>query len=375
MTLQRRTFVKAGLGTLATASLGCSPDESGSTAPQERWLSAQGDSAETYGLVVAEPGGISMTVTSGFRGHGLTQHPNDPGLVVMFARRPGRLGVIVDIEQGTIVQTFECAPHRQLAGHGCFTPDGAELLTVEIDEETAEGKIVVRDANTLDVIREFETYGIGPHELVWMPDEQTLAIANGGLITRPETGSAPINLATMRSSLTYVDVASGRLVAEERVAEDKASIRHLDVSSDGTVVVVMQVQREALNDTDPRPIVAVHPPGGHLESLTAGLEFAAAMRDYAGSVAIDEDSRLAAVTSPRGNLVGFWNIDTGAFAGHHEFSDVCGVAASHESPHFVLSGTGGQVRVIDAFTLEDDRDARERFDDIRWDNHMLTIRT
>lgn len=109
-----------------------------------------------------------------------------------------------------------------------------------------------------------------------------------------------------------------------------------------------------------------------MQALQDGLELAAAMRDYGGSVAVDARSRTAAVTSPRGDLVGFWDIDTGALRGHYAFDDVCGVAVSTDST-FVLSGSNGQVRSVDATTLADARDARERFDGVRWDNHMIAL--
>lgn len=371
--LPRRRFL-AGLGTLValpTGGAGCDVESSA----RERWISAHGDDEDTYGLVVAEPGGVATTVKSGFRGHAVAPHPGDPHRVVMFARRPGQHGILVDIEHRRIVQRFECASNRQLAGHGCFNADGTLLLTVESDTETAEGTIAIRDADTLELVRELDTHGIGPHEIALMPDERTIVVANGGLLTRPETGQETLNLETMHSTLTYLDLESGAVVAEERVPEDKASIRHLAVAEDGTVVVAMQVQREALDHTEPRPLVAVHPPGRGLQVLEDGLEFGTAMQDYAASVAVDDHSRVAAVTSPRGNLVAFWNIDTGRLVGHLGVDDVSGVTVSRDRRLFVLSGSGGQVRLVDADPLVEVREARERFSDIRWDNHMIAVLT
>ncbi|MEM9461954.1 MAG: DUF1513 domain-containing protein [Myxococcota bacterium] len=370
--LPRRPFL-AGLGAMLAMPVvgaGCDADFVG-----ERWISAQGADDDTYGLVVAEPGGVATTVKSGFRGHAVALHPADPSRVVMFARRPGRFGIVVDLERVQIVQRFECVAHRRLAGHGCFYADGTRLLTVEADIQTAEGTIAVRDADTLEIVRELDTYGIGPHEAALMPDGRTVVVANGGILTRPETGRDKLNLDTMRSTLAYVDLASGSLLAEERVPEDKASIRHLAVTEDGTVVVAMQVQREALDHTEPRPLVAVQRPGHGLQILEDGLELTTAMQDYAAGVAVDDHSRVAAVPSPRGNLVAFWNIDTGKLVRHLAFDDVSGVALSRDQRRFVLSGSGGQVRLVDADTLAEVEEARERFSDVRWDNHMIVVPT
>lgn len=363
----RRQFI-IGLGALAAMPTGCSDDP-----PREIWVSAEGDDDDGYGIVAAGPDGVIATVESGFRGHAVAQRPDDPRRVIMFGRRPGMYGIDVDVVRGRIVGRFECAPDRRLQGHGCFTPDGALLLTAEADVETGQGKIGVRDAATFETVRELDTGGIGPHEIGLMPDGETLVVANGGILTRPETGAEKLNLDTMSSSLTYLDLATGERVAEERVPEQKASIRHLSICADGTVVVAMQVQREALDHEEIVPLAAVHAPGGALEVLDDGLDLVSVLEDYAGSIAVNERSRTAAVTSPRGNLVAFWNIDSGKLVGHHAFDDVCGVAISGDERHFVLSGSGGQVRVVDASTLVESRDARERFDGIRWDNHMITI--
>ena len=47
--------------------------------------------------------------------------------------------------------------------------------------------------------------GIGPHEILRLPGARLLAIANGGIHTRPDTGREKLNLDTMRPNLTLMD--------------------------------------------------------------------------------------------------------------------------------------------------------------------------
>lgn len=366
----RRGFV-AGVSTTAVLPLGC--DEDGPQPEVERWISAQGDDEDTYGVVIATADGHATTIESGFRGHGLAVDPTDPRRIVMVGRRPGTYAIVVDLARGSIVHRIETVPQRIFSGHGCFTADGSRFVTTEADVQTAEGTLGIRDATTFELIGEVPTHGIGPHELAMMPDGETVVVGNGGILTTPETGSDKLNLDTMRSTLTYLDLASGAMLSEHRVPEAKSSIRHLAVAEDGTVVTVMQVQRDVIEDSDPRPLIAVHRPGGTLEVLDDGIEIGTAMQDYAGGVAVDDRTRLAAVTSPRGSLVAFWNIDAGRLEGEVAFDDVSGVTVSPSQRHFVLSGSGGQVRHVDVDTLEDVTDARVRFDGVRWDNHMLAV--
>ncbi|MBV1858399.1 MAG: DUF1513 domain-containing protein [Nannocystaceae bacterium] len=366
----RRELV-LGSTAIAVAPMGCDDSD---PSPGELWASAQGADPGSFELVVAGSQGVYARIVSDVRGHGLAVSPTDPARVVMFGRRPQTVGVVGNILSSEVVGRFECARGRHLVGHGCFSLDGTRLFVAEADLVTGEGTIAVLDAGTLQRIDEFVSGGVGPHEVVLMPGGSSLAVANGGLVTEPG-GRDPINLDSMRSSLVYLDADTGALLGEHTVAEPKASLRHLAVSRDGTLVVVMQIQRAALGDVQPRPLVAIHRPGGVLESLQDGLELGTAMDDYAGAVAVDDSSRVVAVTSPRGNLVAFWDLDTGASLGVQRFDDVSGVAVSRDGTRFVLTGSGGQLRQTETATLEELPGARARLDDVQWDNHLLTLRT
>ena len=369
--LPRRRF----LASSAALFLGGGCEASGEGRdPGELWASAQGSEPGRYELVVGGPAGVHARFSTEVRGHGLAATAMSPDRVVMFGRRPNRVGVMADLAQGAVVGRFESPAGRHQVGHGCFSADATRLFVAEADDVTGEGTLAVLDADTLERVDELPTHGIGPHQLLLMPDGVTLVVANGGLITAPG-GRDPINLDTMRSSLVYLDSRDGALLSEHTVPESKASLRHLDVADDGTVAVVMQIQRDALDDQDPRSLIAVHRPGQALAVLDDGLELSTAMEDYAGGVAVASGSRLAAVTSPRGNLVAFWHLDTGALEGYLAFDDVSGVSVSPGGTAFVLTGSGGQVRRADTTSLQEHADDRVRFDDVLWDNHLVTLFT
>lgn len=368
--VSKRNFL-AGLGTLCLLPPGCASDADGEES--ERWLSAHGADDASYGLLIAGPLGVVSLVESGFRGHDVSARPGHPDRAMMFGRKPGRFAIDVDLVEGRVVRRLELAAGRALQGHGCFTADGSILITSETDVSTGAGKLVVRDAETFEVLSELDTYGIGPHEIALMPDERTIVVANGGIFTLPESGDEPLNLDSMRSSLAYVDLASGALVDEVLFSEPKASIRHLDVCDDGTVVCAMQVQREAMESDAVVPLAFVHRRGEAPRALDAGLEVVAAMQDYAGSIAVDRQSRVAGVTSPRGNLALFWHVDTGALVGQLELFDVCGIGVSPDQARFVLTGGNEQVRLLEADTLEPLGQRLGPLPGVRWDNHLIVL--
>ena len=51
-------------------------------------------------------------------------------------------------------------------------------------------------------VGELPAHGVGPHEVVLMPDGKTLAVANGGIRTHPDRDRVPLNLDSMQPSLT-----------------------------------------------------------------------------------------------------------------------------------------------------------------------------
>lgn len=372
----RRAFL-AGLGGAWLLPSACdAPGDEGAEAsePSELWLSAHGADEASYALLVASAEGVVARIEAGFRGHDVCLRPGHPDRVVLFGRRPGHEAIEVDLAERRVVRRLRTADGRALQGHGFYTSDGAHLVTSEADVETGHGKLVVRDAETFALETELDSHGVGPHEVALLPDARTIVVANGGLFTRPETGDEVLNLDTMRSSLAYVDLASGELVHEEVYAEPKASIRHLDVCDEGTVVAALQVQREAMSHEEVVPLVLVHRFGERLRPLDAGLELVAAMQDYAGSVAVDSAHRVVGATSPRGDLALFWHVDTGAMLGQLELFDVCGIAASPERSAFVLTGGNAQARLVDAETLAPLAEPPGPYADTLWDNHLVVLR-
>ena len=340
----------------------------------EYLISAQGKDNNNFSVTsVNKNTHKTQSALSGFRGHGLAQNPAQTDTVIMFARRPGTIAIEINLITGKKTRAFKLENNRNLQGHGCFSADGKQLYTAEADSKTGKGKIVVRNSNDFKLLTEIESYGIGPHEIKLLPDEKTLVVANGGILTRPVTGRKKLNLPTMASNLTYIDLLTGNKLGSFQVPETKASIRHIDVAQDGTVALAMQLQRDATNHQNIAPLSAIHKPGEQIRLLDEPSILIEKMHDYMGSVAINNNSRLAGFTSPKGNLVAFWNIDTGEFSGYHQLNNVCGLCVSHDEKTFVISNSFGEIRRLDAFTLQENKAERLRFSDTHWDNHMINI--
>jgi hypothetical protein len=339
------------------------------------WFSPQGADSEHFGFgaaLNAADGPTLQTGLSGFRGHGGAQHPTKPDTVLMFARRPGRESIEVNLRSGEVTARFETPKNRHFFGHGAFSMDGQILFTTEADLERNVGVIGIRNAQTYQWLGEMDSGGVGPHELKRV-DDQHLVIANGGILTRPEQGRKKLNLATMVPNLTYLNYHTGDIVEQVQPPDSKASIRHLDVAADGTVAFGMQLQRQACDHERLVPLAGFHKLGQAPRFLAEPDFVVRQLQDYVGSVTLSDQSRLAGFTSPKGDLAAFWHLDSGEFAGHHAMQDVCGLALNGPKDGFVLTNSFGTVHEVDAHSLKERVNRRQHFPKLAWDNHMLTL--
>ncbi|WP_417677583.1 DUF1513 domain-containing protein [Pseudodonghicola sp.] len=300
------------------------------------------------------------------RGHAAAAHPHRAE-AVGFARRPGTFAFVIDCAAGTTRAELEAPEGRHFYGHGVFSREGDLLFTVENDFDAARGVIGVWDvASNYTRVGEFDSNGVGPHELRLMPDGKTLVVANGGIETHPDSGRSKLNIPFMKPNLSYLRLDGSLLEAVELDPElHKNSIRHIDVRADGLVGFAMQWQG---GQGDQPPILGVHRRGEapRLQLFGTEPEVAAQMNGYGGSVAFSGDGRYLAVSSPLGARVQVFDAETGALAQILPMEDVCGLGA--RSDGFLASaGTGRMIM----FEADGPHDLGQS--DVRWDNHLVPL--
>lgn len=303
------------------------------------------------------------------RGHNATVRPHtDEGLVV--ARRPGTFAVTFGLEDGDARHHIKPAAGRHFYGHGIYSEDGRTLWMTENDFEHGQGVIGIYDARDgYTRIGEFPSGGIGPHQLLLMADGRTLAVANGGIRTHPDSGREKLNLDTMRPSLACIDSDSGRITDQvffENTRAQKFSIRHIARTGDGIAVGC----QDQISNTSALPLVYMHQAGqNRLSALPMPEDVLGRFNGYCGSVVFDAISGVLAVSSPRGGLVGFWDLPARQWQGHVDMADGCGLAPD-SGGGLVISSGEGFVRDVGA-GLHPLHSTRHRFR--QWDNHMTAL--
>lgn len=164
-------------------------------------------------------------------------------LALFVGRRPSRQSYLVDLRDGTLVQTLHSQSQRHFYGHAVFHRSGQWLYATENDTGEPGRGVVGRyrlDSQRLQLIHDGEvsSHGVGPHQLAWLPDGESLVIGNGGI--RTEGGSREaMNLPAMSPSLVIMD-RHGERISKETLPQSQSSIRHLAVAADGTVITGQQ---------------------------------------------------------------------------------------------------------------------------------------
>lgn len=351
----RRAFLAGLLASGVTAEL------SWADAGGPSHLSAAMTPAGDYVLVGLRPGGeLAFTQPLPGRGHAAVAHSARPEAVA-FARRPGTYALVIDCVSGAVLHELTAPASHHFYGHGVFSADGSRLFTTENHSPSGQGRIGIwaREEGYARV-GDVPSGGIGPHEMLRLPGRAALAVANGGILTRPETGREKLNLDTMRPNLTLMTDAGD--ITDQVALPDalhRSSLRHIAGFADGSIACGFQWEGDPY---DSPALVALYKQGS-LRLLDSPPDSVRRLNAYVGSVAALPDGQIA-VTSPRGGVVQVFDPALG-FLTQSPQADICGVAASGGAG-LATDGLGGVHHV-------GQRLRRIGQHDLAFDNHLVAV--
>lgn len=355
--LDRRAFL---LGAGASIGAGLLSQKAHGSALDDDVLFAAGfrDTNGEFGLaLLSEAGEIIHQHKLPARGHGVTANVHSERAVI-FARRPGNFALAFDPNMRTIPTLFKTPIDRHFYGHGAFSSDGKLLFASENDFETGDGKIGIYDVgNGFSRIGEFASGGIGPHEIIMLPDQKTLCVANGGIKTHPQFPRTKLNLDSMRSNIAFIDVASGLIRAIHPLPEtwSQLSMRHMAADHKGTVWIGGQYEGNAL---DQAPLLAKISDDETLEFINLPTKHLFGLKNYVGSVTINENDGTIAFSSPKGGRVLLVDRNTGQVIKSHNAKGTCGLAPNRNG--IITSSENGRFG--------------EKNHIVNWDNHIGLLR-
>ena len=310
---------------------------------------------ESYGFALLNAAGdIISKQTLPDRGHSFAA---SNGKAVIFARRPGIFAVAFDPKKQTEPLLFSSPEGSHFYGHGLFSPNGKLLYATENAYETGAGMIGIYDvASGFKRVGAFPSGGIDPHDVVLMGDGKTLCVANGGILTHPDSGRQKLNLETMKSCISFIDVTSGTLLESHELPASlqRLSLRHMAEDASGGIWIGGQYEGDDL--TRP-PLIARVGLGQNLVLPEFAPEITNAFSNYIGSVAASADGTRIAFTSPVGGTMLVVDAKTAAPIETKSIHKICGIAASGDG--FLTSTENGELG----------GKAHQQ----HWDNHLKQI--
>ncbi len=340
MVIDRRQFIVGSSLSMASA-LWPLPASDAFAADQKTLLIAACRRADGgFSLLVLTPDGeIIRSIPLNGRGHDVALY-RPTGDVVAFARRPGRFALAFNLQNATAPTVFTPPSDRHFYGHGTFSLDGRLLFATENDFDNARGLIGIYDASDKFArIGEFESHGLGPHDMLLLEDGKTLVVANGGIETHPESGRTKLNVTTMKPSLCFIDAATGDLMTRHTLPQDnhQLSIRHLTANQNGDVW--FGGQWEGRRNAAPG-LVGTAGVDKPLSLLDGAQDVSAQLRVYIGSVALSGDGRWLAASAPRAGKIVYFDINSPGTWRQTQIKDASGIAALKDTGFVVSSGDG-----------------------------------
>jgi hypothetical protein len=353
--INRRSFVKAaGLGFLAALT------------PRALMALERTDAVYASGIRTADGSFAIATVTERgeivdqlalpARAHGMA-FSAATGKTVAFARRPGTFAMVFDPWNKSEPVVINSREDRHFYGHGAFSPDGRLLYASENDFDGNRGMIGLYDAtDRFTRIGEFETYGIGPHDMTVSDDGRLLIVANGGIETHPDFGRTKLNLGEMQPSLTLIDAATGALVEKHVLPAEWAelSTRHVDLDGDGRIWFACQYEGHR---KDLPPLVGHFAKGEDLSFIDLPEETTRRLANYVGAIAVNRSEGLVGITSPKGGASVTLDAKSGKVLAETVVPDAAGIAPARSG--FAVSSYDG--------------DFLSTRSDVAWDQHIVRI--
>lgn len=340
------------------------------TGSSTRFLSAADDADGGHCLLGLNAAGEpTYCLPVPYRAH--EARPLDDRLAIYFARRPGRQCYVVDMRAGVLLATLEAQPGEHFCGHGVVSADGRHLFLTTYAFERQMGVVAIHETVApFARVGQIDTHGLDPHQLALLPNGSTLVVANGGILTHPDSEREMLNLDSMDPSLVYLRLESGELLEQLRPPHHQISLRHLAVSADGTVVIGAQDQTSGLEN--PHPLVFQHRSGGDLRPFDATASEWRQMNQYIASMALSADGRLALSTTPRGNSISLWDMADNRHVRSFPVRDVAGASWVPEQNSFLVSNGLGQMVYL-RLQPEPRLELVSRSASLRWDNHLILV--
>lgn len=362
VSVSRRDLLKlsaaTGLAALVPGSIGCRPAQA--AAHPGVYVNLQGPPGYPQTVAATTPAEVynifklvatdlrtmnSREMPVPFPAHSLLTSPEVPNVVVL-CEKWGPHVASYDYASMTELARLSFDPTRECIGHCAFAPGGQSVYVSEALMERgsanyAEGRIAVRDPRTLELQREFPSYGENPHEIQLIEGGRTLVICNQGTQRRPVETFA---------NLAYVDTATGELIERLDFPSPEYAPAHMRCLPNGDVLMITKVQdfhNNHMGNTvytrfGREPLRPIELPEPYTSQFVGEIL----------SIDIDVARGRICTTCPDSSNVIFWDYLARSVLRVDTLARPLGVALTLDGRYWLVNDIEGGTHVWDAETLE-----------------------
>jgi len=276
---------------------------------------------------------LAQEIELPFFPHSFTSSPHAPQRIVTFEKW-GRQMAEIDLGTLTAIRITQAQPGRRFFGHGVH--GGNFIYATQMDDAQGMGLVSVMDAATHQVVREFPTRGVFPHDCQWLPESNTLLVVNS------RRSYAASKTGNNFSSVVWLDADTGKCRKQVYIETTQFGYAHFVRSSDGFLVLSGSYD---VPGGMSQPLLAVMRPDDSVQAL---MPASTTLHGEALSLHLNESDKLVATTLPNSSLLQIWNYQTGEFVRQFELPEPRGLAFSAEHDELlVTSAPGSSVFALD----------------------------
>ena len=279
-----------------------------------------------------------------FEAHALLIHPANKYHIVCFEKN-GRQACLIDIKQAKQLLVFESREQHLFSGHACFSQNKQQLYSIEYEQTSLAGTIVVRNSKTFEIVESLPTLGLQPYDCQLLPDN-TLVVSNSGV--DPTGFHLP--------SLVFIDMTRKKLLKRLKPDNPKIDCGHFSITPDNTVIV----SSASVNKDDPAQPggISFSDNEGKLQTLQQPEEVMKRLIGRAGAICVNTKHLVAAIVHRDANLLTFWSLPEKRILKAIGLQKPLNISTTLNQNHFLFNyGNSPTAVLLSAKTFEPDKNS------------------
>jgi len=277
-----------------------------------------------------------VSINCGFVPHTVIQHPHHPQRFVALDKLSGK-ACFLDLATSTSPTFFPPSEGCHFYGHGQFTEDGEFFLNTE-SAPGRFGKIVVRRASDLQIVREIKIPNYAPHECLLLPGSNSLVVAMSGKAIHD-----PRNPLELPSQVLTIDTISGVVQAAQALGNSTEKFGHLALSKNGDLAATLTTESGVSQGS---ALMAFARAGERMEAIPLAILPDSRFSHEALSIAFDDARERIISTNPAGETVSMWDVKLKQLLAILELPQPGGVCVNAQGEYVVTSALGS-IHIID----------------------------